>query len=96
MVPIAVSFTKGCYTGQELVARIESRGGNVPRHLRHLRLPATLAAAAGDRLERDGKDVGWVTSVAGDVALGYVARSVEPPATVLLAGAEVRVEAITP
>ena len=35
-------------------------------------------------------------SVAGDLALGYVARSVEPPATVLLAGAEVRVEAITP
>jgi len=95
VVPIAVSFTKGCYTGQELVARIDSRGGNVPRHLRHLRLPATLVVAAGDRVERDGKDVGWVTSVAGDLALGYVARSVEPPATVLLGGAEARVETIT-
>ncbi len=39
VVPVAVSFTKGCYTGQELVARIDSRGGNVPRHLR----------ASGDR-----------------------------------------------
>jgi folate-binding protein YgfZ len=34
IVDRAVSFTKGCYTGQELVARIDSRGGNVPRHLR--------------------------------------------------------------
>jgi hypothetical protein len=33
--------------------------------------------------------------VAGDLALGYVARSVEPPATVLLAGAQVGVERIT-
>ncbi len=34
----SVSFTKGCYTGQELVARVDSRGGNVPRHLRRLRV----------------------------------------------------------
>ena len=38
VVPVAASFTKGCYTGQELVARIDSRGGHVPRHLRRLRL----------------------------------------------------------
>ena len=34
IVDRSVSFTKGCYTGQELVARIDSRGGNVPRRLR--------------------------------------------------------------
>lgn len=34
IVERTVSFTKGCYTGQELVARIDSRGGNVPRRLR--------------------------------------------------------------
>ena len=33
IVERTVSFTKGCYTGQELVARIDSRGGNVPRRL---------------------------------------------------------------
>jgi tRNA-modifying protein YgfZ len=38
LVEASVSFTKGCYTGQELVARIDSRGGQVPRPLRGLRL----------------------------------------------------------
>ena len=38
VIESAVSFTKGCYTGQELVARIDSRGGNVPRPLRVLRV----------------------------------------------------------
>jgi folate-binding protein YgfZ len=38
LVKACVSFTKGCYTGQELVARIDSRGSNVPRHLRGLLL----------------------------------------------------------
>ena len=41
-----VSFTKGCYTGQELVARIDSRGGNVPRPLRVLRFDAPSRRAA--------------------------------------------------
>ena len=39
-IDASVSFTKGCYTGQELVARIDSRGGNVPRRLRGLVLEA--------------------------------------------------------
>ena len=34
VVEASVSFSKGCYTGQELVARIDSRGGRVPRRLR--------------------------------------------------------------
>jgi folate-binding protein YgfZ len=74
----AVSFTKGCYAGQELVARIDSRGGHVPRLLRHVRV--ARRAAAGARLEVDGKDAGRLTSVAGDLALAYVSRAVEPPA----------------
>ena len=40
VVDRSVSFTKGCYTGQELVARIDSRGGNVPRRLRGIVVPA--------------------------------------------------------
>jgi tRNA-modifying protein YgfZ len=80
LVAITASFTKGCYTGQELVARIDSRGGNVPRHLRRLRSASPLTS--GDELTNaDGKLVGAVTSAAvhpelGPVALGYVARSV--------------------
>jgi folate-binding protein YgfZ len=74
----AASFSKGCYTGQELVARIDSRGGHVPRYLRHVRLAA--AASVGAPVAVDAKVVGRLTSVAGDLALAYVARAVEPPA----------------
>lgn len=79
VVTVAASFTKGCYTGQELVARIDSRGGHVPRLLRHVRLERI--ATPGDPVEVDGKEVGRLTSVAGDLALAYIGRAVEPPAT---------------
>lgn len=81
LVPMTVSFTKGCYTGQELVARIDSRGGNVPRHLRGLRF--TDGVHAGDELTTsDGRPAGTVTSVARHssgqwVGLGYVRRAFE-------------------
>jgi folate-binding protein YgfZ len=72
-----VSFTKGCYTGQELVARIESRGGHVPRSLRGVRL--TAPAPAGAILQVGGKQVGTLTSTAAEpaVALAYVSRDVD-------------------
>ena len=80
----SVSFSKGCYTGQELVARIDSRGGNVPRHLRGIRIDAD-SAPVGGAVVADGVEVGTLTSVArsgdgqGSIALAYVARKVEPP-----------------
>jgi folate-binding protein YgfZ len=83
----AVSFTKGCFLGQELVCRIDSRG-HVNRFLRR------FSSIEGDWPERgaevvvDGKVVGALTSVAAPEvptgALGYVRREVEPPATVEL------------
>jgi len=76
----SVSWTKGCYTGQELVARIDSRGGNVPRRLRGVRLSGP--APAGAEVHAGGKKAGRLTSVAGDVALAYVGRAVTPPAEV--------------
>jgi folate-binding protein YgfZ len=82
VVTEAANFTKGCYTGQELVARIDSRGGHVPRLLRHVRLERP--ARPGDALTIDDRDVGMITSVAGDLALAYVGRSVEPPASTSL------------
>ena len=53
----SVSFTKGCYTGQELVARIDSRGGNVPRHLRLLRVDgeARSGPRSSTTAERSGR-----------------------------------------
>jgi folate-binding protein YgfZ len=85
LIDLTVSFTKGCYTGQELVARIDSRGGNVPRHLRGLLLPAGVEPGT-DLVDADGRPAGTVTSAAvsatlGPVGLGYVRRGIEVPAT---------------
>jgi hypothetical protein len=71
----AVSFTKGCFLGQELVCRIDSRG-NVTRLLRRLRADAPLERGA--TVVADGKDVGTVTSAAGTVGLATIRRVVEP------------------
>jgi len=69
----AVSFTKGCYPGQELVERMDSRGSIAPRLLQVVDVaPGT---SSGDPLLRDGEAIGTVTSVAGGRALAYVKRS---------------------
>lgn len=67
-----VSFTKGCYTGQELVARIDARGSNVPRRIRLLRGTGP-APAPGDAVLNNGDDVGTVTSSAAEGDGGFVA-----------------------
>jgi folate-binding protein YgfZ len=96
-----VSFTKGCFTGQELVARLDARGNRVPRNLRAVVLPTESGAKAGDQLVRDGAALGELTSVAyspgahGLVALAYVRREVEPPATLELGSEEGRVSTAT-
>ena len=86
IVDRTVSFTKGCYTGQELVARIDSRGGNVARRLRVVVFePGTDLPPIGASLVVGDGAVGEITSAArrttgGPVALSYVARSVDAPA----------------
>lgn len=65
----AVSFTKGCYLGQELVARIDSRG-HVNRHLRGIVFAPGDAPASGAQLVSGEAMVGELTSVAESRALG--------------------------
>ena len=84
MIDGAVSFTKGCYTGQELVARINSRGGHVPRPLR--RLEGGGPISVGAVVIHEGAEVGRVSSAAGTVALARVMRKVEPGSAVAVAG----------
>lgn len=67
----AVSFTKGCYPGQELVERMDSRGAQAPKTVRTVDVPA--GTAAGDEVDVDGTTV-RVTSVAGTRALALVHR----------------------
>ena len=72
LIEASVSFTKGCFTGQELVARIDSRGGNVPRPVRGLVVDGA-PPAVGAAVTVDGTEVGHVTSSATSAALGAVA-----------------------
>ncbi|GAB4194511.1 MAG: glycine cleavage T C-terminal barrel domain-containing protein [Roseiflexaceae bacterium] len=70
----AISFTKGCYVGQEIIARMESRG-RLAKQLRGLRLSAPLEAPA--KLLVEGKEAGDLTSATvsprfGPIALAYV------------------------
>lgn len=84
----AISYTKGCYTGQETVARIHFRG-HVNRHLRGLRFAAeTLPPRSTPLTDGAGKAAGDVRSVArsprlGAIALGMVRREVAAGSTVI-------------
>jgi folate-binding protein YgfZ len=76
----AVSFTKGCYVGQETVARLHYRG-KPNRHLRGLRL--STPATTGDELRLGERPVGRLGTVAvspvhGPIALAIVRREAQP------------------
>jgi folate-binding protein YgfZ len=85
-----ISYNKGCYIGQEVIARATFRG-HMNRKLAGLRL-GTAETAPGTELKKDGKKVGWVTTVVRTpdtgqhLALGYVHRDHLEPGTVLSVG----------
>lgn len=85
LVEHTVSFTKGCFTGQELVARLDARGGNVAWRLRGVVLASGAQSRAGSPLLAGDREVGHLTSLswspgyAAPVALAYVRRDVVPP-----------------
>jgi folate-binding protein YgfZ len=82
----AVSFTKGCYPGQELVERMDSRGASAPRQLRRLASTDGSPLATGSAVLVDGRDVGRVTSAAAGAALALVGRAVDVGAQVTVDG----------
>jgi folate-binding protein YgfZ len=82
LVGRAVSLEKGCYPGQEPIARLHYRG----HANRRLRVLDVEGAEQGAELVWDGKVVGRVTSAVGDLALGYVRREVPEEAVLELAG----------
>jgi folate-binding protein YgfZ len=78
-----ISFTKGCYPGQEPIARLRHRG-HVNRRLRVLEVDS---ARAGDEVELEGKSVGRITSAVPGLALGYVRVEV-PDGAELIVGSK--------
>ena len=89
------SSSKGCYLGQEVVARLEGRGGHVTRKFRGLK--CSRPAASGNEIVADEKVVGRVTSAGispefGAIAMGYLHRShAETGTAVHVAGGEAEV-----
>ena len=87
LVAEAVSFTKGCFLGQELVARIDSRG-RVVRQLRGVVMTENLIPPVGANVEHQGVDSGRLTSVGeslrvgAPIAMALVRREVDPEASV--------------
>jgi len=86
----AVSYTKGCYIGQEVLNRVHTMG-HVNRMLRGLQLPGPLITPPekGTKLFHDRKEVGFITSAVQsprwgkNIGLGYVRRGVDQPGTML-------------
>ena len=83
LVPDAVSFTKGCYLGQELVARIDTRG-RVNKHLRGLAVTRNVLPPEGAEVWAGDREAGRITSVSESVfvgapiGLGLLRREAEP------------------
>ena len=77
----AISYTKGCYIGQEVIARVRTYG-QVAKALRGLRLDDSIGVLPrkGDKLYSGGKEIGYITSAVAspafqsNIALGYVRR----------------------
>ena len=95
----AVSFTKGCYLGQETVERIHSRG-HVNRRLVGLKAEGDVVPDPGDPVLDDDRDIGRVTSAVASprsrcpIALGYVHRDYfEPGSAVTIQHGDVTVSA---
>ncbi len=82
----AVSFTKGCYPGQEPIARLQHRG-KVNRRLRLLEIDS---ASSGEEITYAGKTVGRVTSAIPGRALAYVRTEVPEDAELDVAGRTAR------
>lgn len=89
----AVSFTKGCYVGQEIIVRIKHRG-HVAKKLTGLRFETERQIEPGAILKADGKEIGRVTSTAvspklGSIGLGYVRYEYLDPGTKVLVDDEI-------
>ena len=95
----AISFTKGCYVGQEVIIRVMHRGhGRVARRLVSILLPGGHVPVAGDKIQSGERVVGEITSattsprLGAPLALGYVQRDHAAPGTELsVNGSQARV-----
>jgi tRNA-modifying protein YgfZ len=101
--PRAISMTKGCYVGQEVIVRVLHRGhGRVARRLVGLTMNGTAPPPSGTAVQTEGRDIGSITSSARSPALGkpvalaYVHRDYVAAGTILSVGGAEAVVTATP
>jgi aminomethyltransferase len=86
-----ISYTKGCYTGQEIVERVRSRG-QVNRVRVSLRFGGSERPAANTPLLSEGKEIGYLTrtgfspALGAPIGMGYVRREASAPGTAVQCG----------
>ncbi len=89
--PIAISYTKGCYIGQEVIQRVKTYS-EPPTMLVQLKV---ASASPGDAISSGGQEIGTVTSANAAVALGYVRKEYKKAGTeVTVAGHPAVVQAL--
>jgi len=96
IVAYAVAFEKGCYAGQEFVARVHYRDVAPPKRLVHLVFDESERLSENSSIVVDGDDVGTVTSAARGIALGYLKRGVDTPANGTVSDVAIELRAIRP
>jgi folate-binding protein YgfZ len=89
--PVAISYTKGCYIGQEVIQRVKTYS-EPPKMLVQLEV---ADAAPGEKISGGGEEIGSVTSAAASLALGLVRKEFKSPGTeVTVAGKSARIRAL--
>lgn len=95
LIAETVAFDKGCYTGQEFVARVHYRGAEPPKRLVRITFDEDALVTKNRPIVVGDTEVGLVTSAARGVALGFLERGVDTPATGIVGDVDVELFAIS-
>lgn len=87
-----ISYTKGCYIGQEVIARLDAQG-KIPKQM--VRVKTVQSINKGDKIFSDGKDVGFISSVSDNLGLAFIrSAALEPSKEFQVNGEKVELELI--
>lgn len=87
-----ISYTKGCYIGQEVIARLDAQG-KIPKQM--VRVNTVQTINKGDKIFSDGKDVGFISSVSENLGLAFIrSAALEPSKEFQANGEKIELELI--
>lgn len=87
-----ISYTKGCYIGQEVIARLDAQG-KIPKQM--VKLVSDSALTKDEKIYLDGKEVGVITSVSGNIGLGFIRSiAIDTSKEYESAGCKIKIEKI--